>query len=62
MLDDIDEVGKEYLADIQIDNIIISTNPTTPFFRIVINIIKIDDTHYLFETEPTSFLNLYKRR
>jgi len=53
--------SKNFVDTIIVDDIIISVNSNNPFFRKVVNVIKIDENHYTFETEETSFLDIYKQ-
>ena len=58
---DANTTSKEFISSIVVDDIIISSNPANPFFKKVISVKKVDNNNYIFITESTSFLKLYKQ-
>ena len=57
----VNEGNRTFIGNIITNDIIISSNPTNPFFKKVNFVKKIDDNNYIFTTEPISFLKLYKQ-
>ncbi len=58
---DTNETTRDYIEGIAVDDTIISRKGDNRFFQKVTAVHKIDDYNYLFETEDTSFLEVYEQ-